>query len=160
MPLNINCILLHNFAPMKKSSLLFLFLAFGCIGITTEIFFTAISDAIIAIQEGQAINWRLIGQSYIWMFPIYGLAGASAPAIYGAVKQRHALVRWAFYGILILGVEFVAGALMHLTIGRCPWEYSAGWHIMGFIRLDYYPLWAIFGIMLESIYIALSEKLH
>ncbi len=145
---------------MKKSNLLFLFAAFGCIGITTEIFFTAIVDAIVATQNGEAINWRLLGVSYIWMFPIYGLAGIALPIVYEKLERWPAVARWLFYGVVILAVEFVAGWILDVTTGRCPWLYSTGWHIMGYIRLDYYPLWVGFGIMIERIYLLLRDKLQ
>jgi uncharacterized membrane protein len=145
---------------MSRANYLFLFAAFGCIGITTEIFFTAIVDAITAVQQNEPINWRLLGTSYIWMFPIYGLAGIALPLIYGRLQKWPAALRWAFYGIAILAVEFVTGWVLDVTTGRCPWEYTTGWHIMGYIRLDYYPLWVGFGIMIERIYLTLSKKLH
>jgi len=144
---------------MKKTNFLFLFVAFGCVGITTEIFFTAIVDAITAMQQGTAIDWRLVGHSYIWMFPIYGIAGIAFPLIYDKLAQWPAVARWAFYGIAILAVEFVTGWLLDVTTGSCPWNYTKGWHIMGYIRLDYYPLWVGFGIMIERIYLLLSNKL-
>lgn len=145
---------------MKKTDILFLFAAFGCIGITTEIFFTAIVDAINAMQNHEGINWRLLGTSYIWMFPIYGLAGIALPLLYGRLGKWPAVARWAFYGVAILCVEFVTGWLLELTTGGCPWHYTTGWQIMGYIRLDYYPLWVGFGIMIERIYLLLSKKMN
>lgn len=145
---------------MKRSNLLFLFAAFGCIGITTEIFFTAIVDAINAVQAGGSINWRLMGNSYIWMFPIYGIAGIALPLVYDKLQHWPGVARWALYGVAILAVEFVTGWLLDVTTGRCPWEYTKGWHIMGYIRLDFYPLWVGFGIMIERIYLLLRKKLH
>ena len=144
---------------MKKADYLFLFVAFGCIGITTEIFFTAIVDAITAVQNSEPINWRLLGTSYIWMFPIYGLAGLAFPVLMGKIGKWPAWLRWAFYGVVILAVEFVTGWALDMATGRCPWEYTTGWHIMGYIRLDYYPLWVGFGIMIERIYLLLGNKL-
>jgi uncharacterized membrane protein len=151
---------LDQFYSMSRANYLFLFAAFGCIGITTEIFFTAIVDAITAVQLNEPINWRLLGMSYIWMFPIYGLAGIALPLLYGKIEQWPTLLRWAFYGVAILCVEFVAGWILDMATGRCPWEYTTGWHIMGYIRLDYYPLWVGFGIMIERIYLLLRQKLH
>lgn len=144
---------------MKKADYLFLFVAFGCIGITTEIFFTAIVDAITAVQHNEPINWRLLGTSYIWMFPIYGLAGLAFPLLMTMLDKWPFWLRWAFYGVAILAVEFVTGWALDMATGRCPWEYTTGWHIMGYIRLDYYPLWVGFGVMIERIYLLLSSKL-
>lgn len=141
---------------MKNKSL-FLFLAFGCVGITTEIFFTAIMNNIAAMQAGAGINWRLMGNSYIWMFPIYGLAGIAWPILYKYIAKYHAIIRACIYAIGILIVEFITGWLLDVTTGRCPWEYQTGWHIMGYIRLDYFPLWAGFGYMVERIFLLLDR---
>jgi uncharacterized membrane protein len=135
---------------------LFLFCAFGCIGITTEIFFTAIVDLIDMIQAG-SVDLKLKGNSYIWMFPIYGLAGILFPLLMPYFEKFHALIRAAIYATGILIVEFITGALLDVFTGSCPWEYKAGWHIMGYIRLDYFPLWAGFGFMIETIVKFLSR---
>lgn len=140
-----------------KNKMLFLFVAFGCVGITTEIFFTAITNNINAVQAGEAINWRLLGQSYIWMFPIYGLAGLAWPVIYPRISNLNVFFRACIYAIGILAVEFITGWLLDITTGRCPWEYTTGWHIMGYIRLDFFPLWAGFGFMVERIFLLLNR---
>ncbi len=134
---------------MKKP--LFLFLAFGCLGITTEIFFTAIVDMIDMLQAGHVEHYRLQGKSYIWMFPIYGIAGIAFPIMLRYIGNWPMLLRAAFYGVGILLVEFITGGLLDLFTGSCPWEYHTGWHIMGYIRLDYFPLWAAFGYMIERV---------
>lgn len=136
---------------------LFLFAAFGCLGITTEIFFTAITGALNAIQAGEAIDWALVGKSYIWMFPIYGLAGIAFPPMVDRLMQVNILLRMALYASGILIVEFITGGLLDLITGSCPWEYTTGWHIMGYIRLDYFPLWALFGLMVERVYLLLKR---
>ena len=135
---------------------LFLFCAFGCIGITTEIFFTAIVDLIDMIQAAN-INLKLQGKSYIWMFPIYGLAGILFPVIMPYFEKFPAIIRAAIYATGILIVEFIAGSLLDVFTGSCPWEYQTGWHIMGYVRLDYFPLWAGFGYMVETIVNFLSR---
>lgn len=137
---------------MKKQ--IFLFVAFACIGITTEIFFTAICKNIETFPQ---IDWSLSGQSYIWMFPIYGLAGWAFPWLYPIIQKYPLLLRLSIYGIGILIVEFIAGALLDFFTGRCPWEYEEGWHIMGYIRIDYFPLWALFGFMVEKIVLFLQS---
>lgn len=123
----------------------------ACVGMTTEIFFTAITDNINRFQEGLPIDWRLKGQSYIWMFPIYGLAGLLFPIVLKFIDHLPAILRASIYGVGILLVEFITGGLLDLFTGQCPWEYTTGWHVMGYIRLDYFPLWAAFGYMVERI---------
>ncbi|GIV34444.1 MAG: hypothetical protein KatS3mg031_1979 [Chitinophagales bacterium] len=129
------------------SKYLFLFCATGCLGITAEIFFTAVYD----ILQGRAeIPLMLKGQSYIWMFPIYGLAGILFPPIIKRLKEWHVLLRMCLYATGILAVEFITGWLLDITTGQCPWEYKEGWHVLGYIRIDYFPLWALFGLLVEK----------
>lgn len=137
---------------MKKH--IFLFVAFACIGITTEIFFTAIVDL---INNWPNQGWALKGASYIWMFPIYGIAGIAFPAILPYIQKIPFVGRILIYGVGILIVEFIAGGLLDLFTGKCPWEYTTGLHIMGYIRLDYFPLWALFGGMVEKIVVFLQS---
>ena len=136
---------------------LFLFIAFACVGITTEIFFTAIVDAINHVQAGTGIDWRLMGKSYIWMFPIYGLAGLLFPLLYDRIIKIPLVLRMCIYGIVILAIEFTTGAILDKLTGQCPWQYTSGWQVMGYIRLDYFPLWAGFGLLIERIYVFLSN---
>ena len=128
---------------MKKVIIFFLL---ACIGITTEVFFTAIKQMVISEQ----IDWSLKGNSYIWMFPIYGSASFLFPIIMGWVEKYHVLIRISAYACGILLVEFVAGAILDFLTGSCPWEYKTRLHFMGYIRFDYFPFWALFGYCLEN----------
>jgi hypothetical protein len=139
---------------MKK---LFLFCAMACVGITVEIFFTAIVDLIQMIGT-EDLNWRLKGQSYIWMFPIYGIAGIVFPPLIKYIGNFNVLLRLTIYATGILTVEFITGALLDFFTGQCPWEYNTGMHIIGYIRLDYFPLWAGFGLLIEKIILLLDSK--
>lgn len=136
---------------------LFLFIAMGCVGITTEIFFTAITHMID--QWPNPENWRLEGNSYIWMFPIYGIAGVAFPLLMPYLKHFIFIIRWLIYGIGILAVEFITGGLLDIFTGSCPWNYTTGWHIMGYIRIDYLPLWMGFGGMVEMILLYIMSQL-
>lgn len=140
---------------MKKA--LFMIAAMGCVGITTEIFFTAILNNVIAVQNGDPISWRLMGQSYIWMFPIYGIAGVAFPWMLKYIGKYPAVVRMVIYALGIFAVEFVSGWALDMITGSCPWEYKSGWHIMGYIQLEYFPLWAMFGFIVERICVLLGR---
>ena len=127
---------------------LFLFFAMGCIGMTTEIFFTAIYD----IFNGNAeVPIRLMGYSYIWMFPIYGLAGIVFPPVLRIIGNWNILLRMCAYAAGILAVEFVTGWFLDTVTGQCPWEYKEGWHSMGYMRIDFFPFWAVFGLLVEKL---------
>lgn len=140
----------------KVKSKLISFALFGCFGITVEIFFTAISDFVIAAGEG-VYNFRLMGQSYIWMFFIYGLIALLLPPIYSRLAKLPLLVRLLVYTLGIFTIEFITGFLLEQLTGRCPWKYQTGLHIMGYIRLDYAPAWMVFAWGMETYYLFLKK---
>jgi len=86
------------------------------------------------------------------MFPIYGAISIAFPWGYSKLKQWDFLLRYLTYAVVILIVEYIAGFLLEQLTGNCPWKYTEGWHIAGFIRLDYLPLWMVFGAMLEGLH--------
>lgn len=119
----------------------------GCIGITVEIFFTAIYDTL----SQSSSDLSLKGYSYIWMFPIYGLTALTFSPL---IKMMSGFKWWGrglLFGLGILIFEYMAGATLRYITGRCPWEYQEGPHIHGLIRLDYYPFWVMFAIGTEIV---------
>lgn len=127
----------------------------GCVGVTVEIFFTAIYDIIQQPNLGLALK----GHSYIWMFPLYGLTAITFPPL---VKRLDSLKWWGrgmIFGIGILMVEYIVGGLLRYCTGICPWEYRQGYHINGLIRLDYYPLWFLFSVAVEALISWLQPRL-
>lgn len=135
------------------------FITFGCLGITTEIFFTALHEKIFntAIPLGERL--MLQGHSYVWMLPIYGLAGFLFAQFYPLVQKYPLLLRLIIYTIGIFVIEFTAGAILDASLGKCPWEYTNYWNIMGYIRLDYTPFWMVFGFLLEKVHLELNQIL-
>lgn len=125
----------------------FSFALYGGLGITTEVFFTAIVDL---INSGSLDDLSLKGVSYIWMFPIYGITSVVFPMGFEVLKKWNRLLRYLAYGIAILVVELIAGFALEQLTGRCPWEYQVGWHFGGYIRFDYLPLWMLFGAVIEE----------
>lgn len=132
--------------PITTKERVFSFVLYGGLGVTTEVFFTAIVD----LLNGEVDDLRLMGVSYIWMFPIYGLTSVLFPIGFGLLEKLNRLVRYVVYGVVILAVELLAGFALEQLTGRCPWEYQVGWHFGGYIRFDYLPLWMLFGAMLEE----------
>jgi len=65
-----------------NKKLVFYMLFFICLGMTTEVFFTAISDFIAG--EG---SLRLMGHTYVWMAFIYALIPILMLNIYPKVAQ-------------------------------------------------------------------------
>ena len=129
------------------------FTIFGCIGITAEIFFTAFYNNAVSMMEAQYFNWSLKGESYVWMFFIYGLASVLLPIFMEKIMKMPLKGRLLIYATGIFIVEFITGFLLDKITGSCPWEYKTGWHIMGYIRLDFLPAWMLFGYLLEQVYL-------
>ena len=115
----------------------------GLTGWCIEIIFTSLG----AFLQG---DLRLIGQTSLWMFPIYGLAAFIKP-LYEVIKKLPLLLRGCIYSFCILICEYISGMLLkkhHL----CPWDYSkAKYNLKGVIRLDYAALWALAGLLFERI---------
>ena len=115
----------------------------GLTGWCLEILFTYIGNC-------SRHDLRLIGQTSIWMFPIYGMACIIKP-LYRYFKKLPALFRGFIYSTGIFCFEYLSGSLLkkhHL----CPWDYSnAPTNINGVIRLDYAPVWMAAGLIFEKI---------
>ena len=51
------------------------------------------------------------------------------------------------------------GWFLQTMTGVCPWDYGDRmFSVKGFIRLDYAPLWAGLGCVLEEVSVFLAEK--
>lgn len=119
------------------------FLICGLTGWCMEIVFT--STGCIRKKDP-----RLMGQTSLWMFPIYGMAAVIAPAS-KLLSRCPALFRGAIYSVGIFTGEYVSGSFLKKH-RMCPWDYSkAKANINGIIRLDYAPLWMCAGLAFEKI---------
>lgn len=134
------------------------FIVYACLGTTVEIWFTAFVDNYLAMSEGKSFDGRLFGYSYVWMSFIYGSAAFIIPAVFTLLKKYPLFFRLILGAFLILLVEFIAGGLLEFLTGSCPWKYDTGWHIMGWIRLDYIPAWMLFVFILEKVHLFLVNK--
>lgn len=141
------------------SKKLFMMIFFGCFGMTGEIFFTAITHALAgtSIIEGEPIM-SLTGKTYVWMFPIYVLIPIIGGWLFEKLRPYFWLLRIFIYALGILTVEFITGFLLEQFTGKCPWEYTTGWHIMGYIRLDYTPAWMFFAFWVEYLYNYINDQ--
>ncbi|MFW6026253.1 MAG: putative ABC transporter permease [Candidatus Woesearchaeota archaeon] len=121
------------------------FFIYGLIGWCLEIFWTGLGSFL----NGD-VNLR--GWTYLWMFPIYGMAIFLEP-IYNYIKDWPFILRGGVYTLAIFFIEYTAGWFLHNYIGECPWDYSGiRYSVNGFIRLDYAPVWFIAGLIFEKIY--------
>lgn len=126
---------------MKK--IIFRFLKCGVLGWCVEILFTSIHSL-------KNKNYKLTGQTSIWMFPIYGSICILCP-FYHALKKLHWFFRGLIYTITIFTGEYYTGKWLK-SKKMCPWDYSKSkWNIKSLIRLDYAPLWFLLGLLYERL---------
>jgi uncharacterized membrane protein len=103
------------------------------LGAMTELGFTAIR------------RWpQLEGRTQLWVLPLYYFGSIYMfEPIYRRWRHHYLLMRLLMYAVSILGIEYVAGWILHRVIGVCPWEYkNRRWGVHGYIDLAYAPLWA------------------
>lgn len=95
-------------------------------------------------------DYRLIGQSSLWMFPIYGMAACIGP-LSRRLKNCPVFVRGSIYMVGIFAAELGSGSILrHFHV--CPWDYSKSpVNYQGLIRLDYAPVWFAVGLFFEKI---------
>lgn len=119
------------------------FFTCGTVGWCLEILFTACASL-------RHKNYKLTGNTSLWMFPIYGMAAIFKP-LSGLLKKQSMLLRGLIYTVCIFATEFLTGNLLKKR-GLCPWSYDhAKYNISGLIRLDYAPLWFGTGLLYERI---------
>ncbi len=139
---------------------LFMAVLFACFGVTAEIIFTGIKyNVVLPVISNEEINYSLAGTSYVWMLFIYGAIPFIFPIIYKRVKHLNVLFRIIIYAVISLCIEFIAGWLLDLITGDCPWRYTEGFHLLGYIRLDYFPIWMFFGFCIEWLWLKINHML-
>jgi uncharacterized membrane protein len=119
------------------------FILCGLTGWCMEILFTSFGS----FMRGDV---RLLGQTSIWMFPIYGMAIFIGP-IYQRICNIPFIMRGILYAFAIMTVEFATGSILRL-FAACPWDYSGSrYNIRGLVRLDYFPVWMLAGLIFERL---------
>lgn len=130
------------------------FIIYGLLGWCLEIVWTGLGSALRA-------ETQLKGFSYLWMFPIYGLAAFFEP-IHDRIRRLFWVYRGGIWLLLIYVVEYTSGWLLRLLTGSCPWDYrgSTRLEVGGLIRLDYAPAWFAAGLLFERIHCWLDRELR
>ena len=122
------------------------FLLYGFLGWCVEVFWSAIEE--IGLRGKR--DWRLKGQSYLWSFPLYGMAVFLFEPLHDAVRYLPWMARGMIYVVGIWLVEYAAGWTLRQSVGVCPWDYTTcRHHLKGLISWDYLPIWFVFGLILE-----------
>ena len=136
------------------SKRIFSCLLFACFGVTAEIVFTSLKySLVLPLLHHEQMNWSLTGVSYFWMIFIYGCIPLDFAPVYKAVMKYPLFIRLLIYAATIFLVEYITGFILDITTGSCPWQYTTGWNVSGYIRLDYFPFWMLFGFLIEKLYI-------
>lgn len=122
------------------------FIFYGFLGWIMEVFWTGI----IALKRGDK---KLVGYTYLYMFPIYGCAVFMEP-VFMLLHSTNFVVRGLIYMLCIFSAEYVSGYILERVVGVCPWDYSrVKYSVDGFIRLDFAPIWFAVGLWFEYVYI-------
>jgi len=136
-------------------------IGFALMGITLEVFWQGLGNLI------RKKDLRLIGHSYIWMIPLYGLV----PFIYKTTLSHFQNYSIFFRGLIYMFafylLEYIFGFTIKQLTGRCPWDYSKHYvkifgkkrkfHFQKIITLEYAPVWYIYGILFEFYYLFLIK---
>lgn len=122
------------------------FLIYGLVGWITEVVFTGTGSLLSG-------SMHLTGYTYLWMFPIYGMAVFLEP-VHNRVRSAPWPVRGMVYVAIIFMIEYLSGWFLKLVLGFCPWDYSGrtAYTVDGFIRLDYLPAWFVAGLLFEKLH--------
>jgi len=127
------------------------FIFYGTLGWITEIVWTGLGS----LLQGR---WTLDSRTYLWMFPIYGLA-VFLEYVHEEIRAYKWWARGFIYMTIILSVEYLTGYLLDYFIGACPWDYSGNpFSVQGYIRLDYAPVWFAAGLLFEQIHDRVVKK--
>jgi len=121
------------------------FIIYGLTGWCAEIIWNGIHSLI-------AGDFILVGWTSMWMFPIYGLMIFLEP-IHNRIRNYPLIIRGGIYIVLIFLVEFFAGLILSVILGKCPWDYTgSSLSVCGVIRLDFAPVWFIGGLLFEKLH--------
>lgn len=119
---------------------------YGLLGWCMEIFWTGFGNLFL---HGDV---KMRGQTYIWMFFIYGL-GILIEPVHRKIRNRPVIVRGVIYTVLLFSIEYLTGSILKLCIGVCPWNYGKNpLSINGIIELDFIPIWFTVGLLFEKVH--------
>lgn len=121
------------------------FIIYGLLGWCLEIVWTGFGSLLSG-------NLKLTAFTYIWMFPIYGMAIFLEP-IHDRIRHWPVILRGGLYTFIIFCMEYTTGHIIKLLIGTCPWNYkNCVYSIDGIIRLDFIPVWFTAGLLFEKLH--------
>ena len=119
------------------------FIIYGLLGWNIEVLWTGWCELLSG-------NINMVGRTSLWMFIIYGSGGILFEKVLPKIKDRKWFERGFIWMCLIFAVEFLSGAFLKL-LGITAWRYDSLFSVLGLIRLDYGPLWAVVGLAFERL---------
>ncbi len=129
------------------------FFIYGVLGWSAEIVWTALTRKV----SGRAPGWRLIGETSLWSFPLYGLIALLYEPLHDTLRGQIFLVRALVYLLGFWGIEYAGGWVVWKITGDKPWDYarSPGGNLQGLIRWNFVFVWPLVGLALEPLHDAL-----
>lgn len=94
----------------------------------------------------------LVGQTSLWMMPIYALAAVCIEALYRRLHRTPWPLRGLVYGIVILALELVTGLVLRAVTGYAIWRYSDAGNILEMTSVRILPVWILVGLSVELFY--------
>ena len=136
------------------SPVLIQFLAFGILGWTAEILYTGAKKSILER------DFKLMGHSSWWMFPVYGLAAFLYPILETYILNWPWWLRGLAYLLTIWSVEYVSAEIFKFVLRKPLWHYTGRYSLHGNIKLVHAPSFFALGLFIEWLHpriVALSE---
>lgn len=137
------------------------FWLYGAAGVLSEVVQTSLKSPL------RDKNLRLTGHTYLWMFPIYGIAAVIFEPAHDRMREQPVVVRGSAYAAGIFAIEAASGAALKKTIGEIPWDYARPrgtrpepTHFKGLVRPLYFPIWFVVGLGMEKLHDALVPRKH
>ena len=125
------------------------FVLYGLLGWSAEVVWSATTERL----RGKQRDWRLVGHTYLWMFPIYGLLAPLYEPLHDFLRPWHWFMRGTIYVLGFWLIEYVSGWLLRRLTGKCPWDYSElRGNLHGLIAWEYGPVWFAAGLALEPVH--------
>ncbi len=138
-----------SITPLRPSSRAVIYCLAGCFG---ELFFTGCTSL--------ASAHKVRPHTSPLMLPVYAMIQPLFEPVHRAMGGRVPLWgRALVYGSGFHAAEYVSGRLLRRLVGRAPWDYSnTRWQLDGLIRFDYFPLWALAGLVTERLHDILTAQ--
>lgn len=125
------------------------FVLYGLLGWSAEVVWSAVTERL----QGKQRDWRLLGHTYLWMFPLYGLLAPLYEPLHDFLRPWHWFMRGVIYLLGFWLVEYASGWLLRRLTGKCPWDYSQlRGNLHGLIAWEYGPVWFTVGLGLEPVH--------